>query len=117
MMKQSPTVTLSAAQSQPGMVLAEAVYDAQERLLIPQGTTLTQRHQRQMRQWGVESVTITAASAPEHRSLTPTPPPSVGELLQLDERDPFMRELAHLARNRYARHQQQATRPKEGSRT
>ncbi len=111
-----PTLTISAAQIEPGMVLAEPVCDAQGRLLIPPGTTLTQRHQRRLRQWDLERVVIVSASAPHHQRQAPTASRSVGELLQLDEREPFMRELARLARMRYARYQQQAALPKEGSR-
>lgn len=110
-------VTISIAEVQPGMVLAEDAHDAQGRLLMPQGTTLTTRHQRQLRQWGVEVVAVLRSSAPDHHAAPPASAlPPIGELLHLDERDPFMRELAQLARDRYARYQRRAARPKEGSR-
>jgi hypothetical protein len=117
-MASAAALTISVAEIQPGMVLAEAAQDARGRLLAPAGMILTRRHQRQMRQWGVAVVAIHAASAPE-RAIDPVVPTSltVHELVQIDERDPFMRELAQMARDRYARHQQQAARAnKEGSR-
>jgi hypothetical protein len=110
-------VSISLAEVQPGMVLAEAAHDAQGRLLMPPGTTLTTRHQRQLRHWGVEVVVVLASSAPNRHATPPASAlPPIGELLHLDERDPFMRELAQMARDRFARHQRRAARPKEGSR-
>ncbi len=111
-------LTISVAEIQPGMVLAEDAQDARGRLLAPAGTSLTRQQQRQMRQWGVAVVAIRAESAPEGAAARlPAPTPfAMHALMQIDERDPFMRELAQMARDRYARHQQQAARLKEGGR-
>ena len=117
-MPHEETLMIGVEAIQPGMVLAEAVCDPRGRMLVPTGTQLTLQHQRKMRMLGVELVTVVACLPPmPSAELPPADPPTrVGEWLQIDERDPFMHELARQARAIYDRHQRAATRTKEGSR-
>ena len=117
-MADEKTLMIGVEAIQPGMVLAEAACDPRGRMLMPSGTHLTQRHQRQMRLWGVELVTVVATTPATPPAALPLEeaPVRIGEWLQIDERDPFMHELARQARALYDRHQRAATRTKEGSR-
>jgi len=67
---------------EPGMVLAENVNDAQGRLLVPQGTELTERHLRAFQLWGVLGVRVRGAEGEE----PPTPPISPEHLAQAEAR-------------------------------
>src|SRR5689334_2011106 len=89
-MTQEDTFMVGVEAIQPGMVLAEAACDPQGRMLIPNGTQLTQRHQRQMRLWGVELVTVLATGERAVPTALPTEQGStrISEWLQLDEREP-----------------------------
>lgn len=103
----------------PGMVLAEEVRDRKGRLLAGNGTLLSVKLQRQMRLWGVEIVSVERASAPEIPTRLAEPveaSSTLSELLQIDERDPFMQELARFAQHLYERRKKAERRPKEGSR-
>lgn len=113
MMKET-TQIIGVEAIQPGMVLAEAACDARGRMLVPVETQLTMRHQRQLRQWGIEVVTV-LASAPAP-AASDSPAARIIEWLQIDERDPFMYALAQLTRARYERYLRETTRAKEGSR-
>ena len=117
-MAHEETLMIGVEAMQPGMVLAEDACDARGRMLVPSGTRLTQRHQRQMRLWGVELVTVVASmpALPQVTLPSEDAPVRIGEWLQIDERDPFMHELARQARAIYDRHQRAATRKKEGIR-
>jgi hypothetical protein len=91
---------------EPGMVLAEPVHDRDGRLLATAGTSLTLCHQRQMRQRDITMVAV-AASQPEHTpsilatSLETTV--TAVEMVAHAQRDPFMRELMRVARERHER--------------
>lgn len=114
-MAEVATVMLSTEALRPGMVLAEDLVSAGGMLLAVDGTALTRRHVRQMRQWGIVGAQIKAAGA-EDVTLPPlAAQTAVSHWLQVDERDPFMHELAQMARERYARHQRAAARELEGS--
>jgi hypothetical protein len=89
-----------------GMVLAEPVHDRDGRLLATVGTPLTLRHQRQMRQRGITMVAV-AVSQPERATSTlatslETTAAAV-EMVAHAQRDPFMRELLRVARERHER--------------
>lgn len=98
----SAPIVVSVEEINPGMVLAEEVYDQRGRLLSRQGATLTRRLQRQMRLWGVEIVTI------ESPHVIPPLPVNVEQSAPVssfdaDERDPFMRALAETTERRTTR--------------
>jgi hypothetical protein len=92
----------------PGMVLAESVYDGRGRLLMPAGIELARDHQRQLRRRGVVIVAVVRDSIP--RTTAFVDPAMVKNAAQpviaptaLPRAEPFMIELARLARERYDR--------------
>jgi hypothetical protein len=113
-MAEQPQYWVSTEALHPGMILAESVTSAGGMLLAPEGTALTRRHLRQMRLWGISGAQI-VTTAEEHEA-TFAPTSAISQWLAIDERDPFMHELAELARDRYARYQQKAARERERSR-
>lgn len=66
----------------PGMVLAENVNDAQGRLLVPQGTELTDRHLRAFQLWGILGVRVRGPEGEE----PPAPPISPECLAEAEAR-------------------------------
>jgi len=101
-----PRTLIPIEHIEPGMVLAEPIHDRDGRLLATAGTPLTLRHQRQMRQRGITMVAV-AVSQPEHASSTlatslETTAAAV-EMVAHAPRDPFMRELMRVARERHER--------------
>ncbi|MBA3826901.1 MAG: hypothetical protein H0X24_23785, partial [Ktedonobacterales bacterium] len=110
-----PNLWLSTEALRPTMVLAEDVVSGGGMLLAATGTPLTRRHLRQMHHWGISGAQIAAPPRADDANHAPTQS-AVSQWLTLDERDPFMSELAEVARALYARHQRAATRDAEGSR-
>ncbi len=101
-----PRTLIPVDHIEPGMVLAESVHDHDGRLLATAGTPLTQRHQRQMRQRGIMMVAV-AISQPDRvpSALATSLETTVvaAEMVAHAQRDPFMRELMRVARERHAR--------------
>jgi len=64
---------VSLENAHPGMTLAADVLDRRGRLLIPEGTDLTERHLGALRMWGVGHVEIAGSDAGED-SAGPIPP-------------------------------------------
>ncbi|HTS87527.1 MAG TPA: hypothetical protein VMG41_03470 [Gemmatimonadales bacterium] len=56
-----------------GMVLAENVHDAQGRLLIPEGTELTDRHLRAFQLWGIPGVRVRQSDFEQTPVRAPSP--------------------------------------------
>ena len=111
-----PHVLISIEELVPGMVLVAPVHDAGGRLLAPTGTTLTARHQRQMRQRGITMIAIAPQNAV---ALAPTSAVAIetsaaaAELVVRSQNDPFMRELTRIARTRHEQRRQNGVRAQE----
>jgi hypothetical protein len=119
-MAEQPNLWLSTEALHPGMILAEPVVSAGGMPLAPTGTTLTRRHLRQMRHWGIAGAEIAMPSAAT-QTTDSIPPSVINQWLALDDSDPFMHALAEIARDRYERHhyarqKEAAARTSEGSR-
>jgi len=118
-MVEQPNLWISTEALHPGMILAEPVVSKGGIPLAPAGTALTRRHLRQMRQWGIAGAEVAMPLATT-QAADPVPPSVINQWLAINERDPFMKALAEIARDRYerhqyARHQEAAPRIPEGS--
>lgn len=68
------TVLLAVEDLQPGIAVAEDVYDPQGRLLMSAGTELTERHLRACQLWGITRVRVAAEGLPpEAEAAGPSP--------------------------------------------
>jgi len=69
-----PSVLVPVDDLQPGMPVAEDVFDQQGRMLMAAGTELTERHLRACQLWGITGIRIRAEGLPgEVAAQGPTP--------------------------------------------
>ena len=92
----------------PGMVLGEDVTDPQGRLLLPSGTSLTERHLRAFQMWGVMGVKLRGVGeADQSEPVTPEQLSRAVEAIQPrfrhnDRDNPLMAEVFRLCAEREA---------------
>ncbi len=55
---------ISREQLQTGMVLADSVLNPRGQILIPEGTSIEDKHLRGLKTWGIKNVTVTPSTAP-----------------------------------------------------
>ncbi len=85
----------------PGMILAEDVFDQHKHMLMPEGALLSPRHKTQLLRRGVTHVVIDAVRQAAEDGAVRQPLAPLAALISVDDRDPFMHELARLARSRF----------------
>jgi hypothetical protein len=69
-----PSVFVAVDDLQPGMPVAEDVFDQQGRMLMAAGTELTERHLRACQLWGISGIRVRAEGLPaEAAGREPTP--------------------------------------------
>ncbi len=100
---------LTIDQLAPGMVLATAVYDRKDQLLLTERIELTAHHLTILRTWGIQEVEILGDAEEIEQAAVPIPEElsseqlakAKAELLPLfehtDLKHPAMSELLHLA--------------------
>jgi|GEM_PF-4890590 len=104
-------VPIAIADLAPGMIIAESVYDRNDRLLASAGMAVTVRLQRQLQTLGIELVVIDAQTAPPTSPLAAMPfalAETATEIVEQTQTDPFMHALAYAARTRLDTRQRQA---------
>jgi hypothetical protein len=94
---------LNLEDAKPGMVLAEAVYSHQDRLLMGAGRRVTEKSLRLFKSWGVATLAVRGAAAAGLRDEAPPVASSPGADKQLAARfaavlpDPVMQEILEAA--------------------
>ncbi len=99
-----PSVLVLVDDLQPGMPVAEDVFDQQGRMLMPAGTELTERHLRACQLWGITGLRVRAAGLPgEAAAQGPTPEQYAAAEAEIERRfrntdrnHPLIVELARL---------------------
>jgi hypothetical protein len=99
---------LSIEDVRPGMVLAEAVTNHQERVLLGAGRRITERSLSLFRSWGVLTVAVRGESSGGERAASAPPPGSPGLDAELARRfegvlsDPLMQAIHDAVRRQLA---------------
>ena len=98
---------LRVDQVEADMVLAADLKDRRGRLIMPSGTTITARHLRSFKVWGVTQVEVGSEAAGSIIELEPwaveAAEAELDELFRNTDRDhPFVEQLFHYCRHRRA---------------
>ena len=103
-------LTVRSGETKPGMIAAQDILDSNGRLIVPQGTKLTEKHIQALKMWGIPSIQVeTGEAAPGPATRPAAPAVSIAAAIRTKQLFKFNADkvsnpfVASLTRLTYAR--------------